>query len=274
MVATGEISKMSVKLGKPVEYALNLGAQQIALNPLLGQKISLKFLQKMQCSACHQNIKKTYQDGYCYPCSKKLARCDLCIVKPERCHYHLETCREPAWGLAHCMTTHCVYLANSSGIKVGITRQSQIPTRWIDQGAKQALVLYQASTRRVSGLLEVAIAKHIADKTNWRKMLSSEAEAIDLLAYRKSIIQAIEGEVEKIITEFGSEALILAVPQVIELEYPVLSYPTKIQSLSFDKTPLIEGQLIGIKGQYLILDTGVLNVRKHTGYLIEACMYA
>jgi hypothetical protein len=46
----------------------------------------------------------------------------------------------------------------------------------------------------------------------------------------------------------------------------VIKYPTKVVSLNFDKTPVISGVLEGIKGQYLLLDVGVLNIRKFSSY--------
>jgi len=191
------------------------------------------------------------------------------IVKPERCHYHLGTCREPEWGLSHCMIPHVVYLSNASGIKVGITRGSQIPTRWIDQGAIAALPLFEVASRRVSGFVEIAISKYISDKTNWRKMLSDH-QPIDLVIHQKQLLEKIQNDLKPVYEQFGENAIKLVNnPPIAQFTYPVLEYPSKILSLSFDKMDNIRGRLMGIKGQYLILDCGVINIRRHSGYRIN-----
>ena len=146
----GSIRKLLGALDEPVNYSLPLGEQQVPLNELLGRTIRLQALGEIHCLHCGRRTKKSYSQGHCYPCMTKLASCDICIVSPERCHYELNTCREPAWGEQFCMTDHIVYLANSSGLKVGITRATQIPTRWIDQGASQALPILRVATRQQS----------------------------------------------------------------------------------------------------------------------------
>ncbi len=262
MSIVGIISKMAAAPTSPVTYALPIGNAQIPLNLYLGKVLRLRFTYNIYCIACQQKIKKSYQNGYCFPCTQKLAQCDFCILKPERCHYHLGTCREPAWGDAHCMIPHWVYLANASGLKVGITRKTQVPTRWIDQGATAAMGLFEVPTRLMSGLVEVILAKTFSDKTNWRKMLQGKAESIDLFTVGERIKP-------QILSQFDSVQLIEN-PQICQFDYPVIAYPQKVAALSFDKTPLIEGTLLGIKGQYLIFENGVLNIRKFTGYEIEA----
>lgn len=267
----GNISKMVVQASTPVSYSLPLNSDLLPLNGFLGKTLKLQFMQKINCVACANPIKKSYQDGYCFPCTQKLAQADLCIVKPERCHFHLGTCREPQWGQNHCMVPHIVYLSNASGIKVGITRKTNIPARWIDQGAISALSLYEVSSRRVSGLVEVVLTKYIADKTNWRKMLTGEDATIDLLQERENILMKSENDFTHIYELFGNDAIkLIPNPQIVQLQYPILEYPTKVSSLSFDKTNIIEGTLLGIKGQYLMFDIGVLNIRKHSGYVIAA----
>ncbi|NVK88325.1 MAG: DUF2797 domain-containing protein, partial [Gammaproteobacteria bacterium] len=164
----GTLKKMVAQLAQPVQYSLPVGDSLIPLNPLLEQSISLKFTGKIYCANCGNATKKSFSQGFCYPCMKKLASCDMCIMKPETCHYHEGTCREPEWGEKNCFIPHFVYLSNTSGLKVGITRHSQVPTRWIDQGATQAVQLLQVATRQQSGLVEVAFKDLIADKTNWR----------------------------------------------------------------------------------------------------------
>ncbi|MGE3318764.1 MAG: DUF2797 domain-containing protein [Candidatus Berkiella sp.] len=269
MSLNGTLSKMVVSATQPVSYQLPLSDHLVPLNDYLGQTLHLKFTGDIYCINCDTRIKKSYQDGYCFPCVQRLARADLCIVKPERCHFHLGTCKEPEWGQSHCMIPHCVYLANSSGIKVGITRKTQVATRWIDQGAIAALPFFEVATRRVSGLLEVAIAKHVADKTNWRKMLMGHNEPIDLIEYRTQLMGKLSDDIAKIHEQFGQQSIkVLEDATVVELSYPVLAYPQKVTSLSFDKHPSIQSKLLGIKGQYLIFEAGVINIRKHSGYKI------
>ncbi len=117
---------------------------------------------------CGASTRKSYGDGYCYPCFKTLARCDLCVVSPDRCHYAAGTCREPAWGEAFCMQPHVVYLANSAGAKVGITKPENLPGRWLDQGATQAVVIMRTHSRHQAGCVEAALARHVSDRTDWR----------------------------------------------------------------------------------------------------------
>lgn len=267
----GRIAKLRGQLTKTgcVQYALPIDDQFVDLMPYIGQDLQLQHLGDINCVACGRAIKKSFQQGYCYPCTQKLAQCDLCIVKPERCHYHLGTCRQPDWANDHCMQAHYVYLANSSGLKVGITRGTNVPFRWIDQGASQAVLIAQVLNRRIAGLLEVAIAEHIADKTNWRKMLQGTPQPVDLVDWRQRLLAEVQPTITSLQSEFGQTAVLsLSDEPVVEITYPVQHYPTKISSHNFDKTPEVCGQLQGIKGQYLIFDSGVLNIRKFAGYQI------
>lgn len=270
MSTVGTISKMLAKASLPIHYSLPLGDECLALNPFLGKTLSLKFMGKIICIACQQPIKKSYQDGYCFPCVQRLARCDLCIVKPERCHYHLGTCREPDWGQSHCMVPHYVYLANASGLKVGITRVSQIPTRWIDQGAIEALPIMKVPTRRISGLVEVEMAQCVSDRTHWQKMLRGETPVVNLIEERDKLLEKMGNKLQTLPITSDQKIEYLWDHSLSQFDYPVLEYPKKVVSLSFDKTDLIQGTLLGIKGQYLLLDTGVLNIRRHSGYVVAA----
>ena len=274
-VMQGTLQKMIGELGQagePVSYQLPIGEHRLALNPLLGKRLKLIYSGQIFCDACGRKTKKSFAQGHCFPCMQTLARCDMCVLKPETCHYAQGTCREPEWGDSHCMIPHYVYLANTSGIKVGITRHNQIPGRWIDQGATQALPIFVTSTRHVAGLIEVELAKHFADKTNWRAMLKGDAEAIDLLAKADSVMALIESRLTEISEQFGSDAWqIQSTPgEPVEISYPVKEYPDKIRSHNFDKTAAVEGYLQGIKGQYLLFDTGVINIRKFTSYEVSA----
>ena len=188
-------------------------------------------------------------------------------MSPERCHYAAGTCREPAWGEQFCMTDHVVYLANSSGAKVGITRATQVPTRWIDQGATQALPIMRVATRQQSGLVEDVLRSQVTDRTNWRAMLKGEAPPLDLAQLAGDIFNACHDGITLLQERFGLQAIQpLNDVAVVDIAYPVLAYPAKVASLDLEKTPIVEGTLQGIKGQYLIFDTGVINIRKFTAY--------
>ncbi len=269
----GHLQKMKAGFnedGRSASYQLPVGEALIPINELLGETIRLSYTGVINCGHCGRLTKKSFNQGYCYPCFRKLAQCDSCIVSPEKCHYHMGTCREPEWGDQHCMIDHVVYLANSSGIKVGITRGSQVPTRWIDQGAVQALPIYRVSTRQQSGLVEVIFKNHVADKTNWRAMLKGDVVELDLAAERDRLFQECETEVAELQQQFGLQSIqSINDAEVVHIDYPVTTYPTKVTSLNFDKQPEIEGVLKGIKGQYLMLDVGVLNIRKFGAYQIE-----
>ncbi|MFN3580638.1 MAG: DUF2797 domain-containing protein [Pseudomonas sp.] len=265
----GSIGKLRGALDQPVQYHLPIGEQQLPLNQSLGRTLRLEVAGDIHCQHCGRRTKKSYSQGYCYPCMLKLARCDSCIMSPEKCHYHLGTCREPSWGEQFCMTDHIVYLANSSGLKVGITRASQIPTRWIDQGASQAIPILRVATRLQSGLVEDLLRQQVADRTNWRALLKGEPEPLDMLAARDRLLAGAEQGIAALQQQYGLQAIQILDMPVVDIQYPVLEYSAKPQSINLDKTPVLEGTLLGIKGQYLLLDTGVINIRKYTAYTLS-----
>ena len=263
----GSLSKMKAHLDAPVQYAFRLGEEEVPVNPLVGKHLRLEFLGAIHCTHCGRKTKTSFSQGYCYPCMQKLAQCDICIMSPEKCHYDQGTCREPSWGEQFCMTDHIVYLANSSGVKVGITRASQVPTRWIDQGATQALPILRVATRQQSGFVEDLLRSQVADKTNWRALLKGDAEPVDLLAIREQLFDSCGGGIAELQQRFGLQAIQpLSAAEVQAIRYPIEAYPAKITSFNLDKQPLAEGTLLGIKGQYLMFDTGVINIRKYTAY--------
>lgn len=252
-----------------IEYQLPVGDELVPMNELLGKTITLSYEGEIRCCNCNKKTRKSYSQGFCYPCMQKLAQCDMCIMKPETCHFDKGTCREPEWAEQHCMVPHYVYLANTSGLKVGITRHTQIPTRWIDQGATQALPIFKVTTRLQSGLVETALAEFIADKTNWRAMLKGNADDIDLKAEATKLIPQISHRLQQIQLQYGEDAVEQLDEAVVDLQYPVEQYLTKISSFNFDKTEQASGRLMGIKGQYLIFDSGVINIRKFTSYHVN-----
>ena len=270
VIARGIVRKMRSRLGQPVSYSARLGDNEIALNPLIEQQLKLIFSGGIYCIHCNRKTNKSFNQGYCYPCFQKLAQCDSCIIHPERCHLEQGTCREPAWGEKYCMQDHIVYLANSSGLKVGITRATQVPTRWIDQGATQALAIIRVRSRLQSGTLEMAFKQHVADKTNWRDMLKGKAAELDMTDERDRLLVACEEDIKELTARFGFFAIsVLKGIDAVSIGYPVQAYPEKITSLNFDKEPVVSGTLKGIKGQYLIFDSGVINLRRFSGYEVE-----
>lgn len=270
MAISGDLRKMKTDLASPVKYWLPVGDELLPLNERIGSQLVLEYSGEIHCIACGRKTNKSFSQGYCFPCMRSLAECDMCIVKPEQCHFDQGTCRDEQWAQAHCMQDHIVYLANSSGLKVGITRQSQVPTRWIDQGATQALPIYRVKNRYMSGLLEVVIKQHVADKTDWRKMLKAEAEPLDLMARRNQLLDECASEIHNLKEQYGEEAfLAIDDTEQTQINFPVNEYPKKISSFNFDKNPKVAGELVGIKGQYLIFDSGVINIRKFSGYGIH-----
>lgn len=266
----GGLRKMRVEHADPIVYALPVGDACVALNVLLGRRILIRHTGTIHCVACGRRTAKSFNQGHCFACFRRLASCDGCIVRPERCHFHLGTCREPLWGEANCMRPHIVYLANSSGVKVGITRATQTPIRWIDQGAAQALPIARVASRRLSGLMEVAFKEHVSDRTDWRRMLRGEPECVDLNTSRDALITQCQAQLQDLTDEHDqTRPELIADAESLSFRYPVLEYPDKVSAINLDKDPMAEGTLLGIKGQYLILDIGVLNVRKYGGYEIE-----
>ena len=183
-----------------------------------------------------------------------------CIIKPELCRGHLGEGRDPEWELQHHVQPHTVYLALSSDAKVGVTRDTQIPTRWIDQGASQALVLARTPNRYLAGKIAVEMKQFLTDKTNWQRMLKGEVSGASLEDLKQTLREKLSTETAPYFSEDE---------KLLKIEYPVLHYPTKVSSLNLEKVPLVTGILSGIKAQYLLFDDGqVMNIRNHSGYLV------
>lgn len=267
------LRKMRIEEGEPLRYFLALNEQEVAkaaaaepadeieLSALLGASLELTHTGALRCQACGNNTRKSYAQGHCYPCFKRLARCDLCVMAPHRCHYAKGTCREPEWGDSFCMQPHLVYLANSSGLKVGITRDGQQLGRWQDQGALQGRLLARAKTRQAAGELEVQLAKTFGDRSQWRALVSGDADPVDLAAaaaQARELVPDPGAGVDYIEPDDSAAA-------THSFQYPVQQWP-ELTRLNFKKTDQVRGVLTGIKGQYLLFDSGVFNVREHTGY--------
>jgi hypothetical protein len=269
--SSGNIAKMQVSTNSEglATYHLPMGDTLIDMSALIGGDIRFQYAGEINCVHCDRKTKKSFNQGYCYPCLTRLAQCDTCIIKPELCHYAQGTCREPEWGEKNCKQDHFVYIANTGQIKVGITRHvtQGVSSRWIDQGATQAMAIFRVQERLLSGLLEIEIAKHIGDKTNWRTMLKGEPDQIDLTDMQSKVNELIKEPLSHLQSQYGLQAFQALEPNPITIKYPVQQYPVKIKSINLEKEPIFEGQLLGIKGQYLMLDGDrVINMRKYSGY--------
>ncbi len=255
------IRKMNTEYKRPIRYFLEGEGGALSLNPLIGETIHIRFDGEIRCVVCGKRIKKTFAQGSCYDCFRNAPENSECIIRPELCRAHLGEGRDPAWEERHHNCPHYVYLALSSAVKVGVTREDQIPTRWIDQGASEGLILARWENRYLAGVMEVALKERFTDRTNWQRMLKNQISSESLADVKDQLRAVLPEELSRGLTD-DREALIL--------DYPVMSYPEKVKSLKLDREPHIEGVLEGIKGQYLIFrGGGVLNIRAHSGYKIS-----
>jgi len=257
---TGNLRKMQTRLEDGAQYTLMLDDVPIDMNAKVGESIKLSFTGTINCIACQKLTKKSFGQGFCYPCFRDAPESSECIIRPELCRAHEGEARDMAWAEKNCLVEQVVYLARSSAIKVGITRASQMPTRWIDQGATDAIVFARVPNRYTAGLVEVAMKEHLTDRTNWQRMLKNEVIDADLVATKASLIDTLDTDLKQFVDTDDT---------VCSIDYPVERYPEKVKSVGFDKIAEIEGCLAGIKGQYLIFDDNrVLNIRKHNGYRV------
>ncbi|TDN87115.1 uncharacterized protein DUF2797 [Salegentibacter sp. 24] len=256
----GVFRKMRTEITDKVQYYLIFEGDFINMNQILGKKISLNFL-RFQCLNCGLQ-KKIFRQGYCYDCFTSIPQAGDWIMNPELSKAHLdEEDRDLDFEKQAQLQPHIVYLANSSNVKVGVTRKTQIPTRWIDQGAHEAIEIVEVPNRYLAGITEVALKTHVSDKTNWRKMLTNEVLDLNLVEERDKLKEFIPEEAKEYFLTDRKE---------LEIEFPVLEFPKKIKTLNLSKTPFYEGVLNGIKGQYLIFEDGtVFNVRAHEGFVVE-----
>jgi hypothetical protein len=265
----GTLGKMRAVEADPVAYALRDHHHDPAacsadrpLNELLGERVEIRFGGRIACVYCGRATKKSFGQGFCYPCFQSRAEADLCIVKPELCHFHDadHPCRDEAFGLRYCFAPHILYASLTSGLKVGITNERNVPTRWLDQGAVAAVPLARLGSRRDVGLVEKRLSDAGRnDRTQWMRMLKEERPDGDLAAHAARVVATLE--------EWEVGGLLPPAERAVrEFRYPVREYPAKVKSLNLDRQPAVGGVLQGIKGQYLIFDAGVINLRKFTGY--------
>ena len=257
----GVLSKMRTEIGSPIQYYLQLEKDEILINDLIHKEIQLTF-QGYQCLNCGKK-KKIYRQGHCYDCFYESPHVGDWVMRPELSTAHLGIeDRNLEFEKEAQLQPHIVYLALSSEVKVGVTRKTQVPTRWIDQGANAALAILEVPNRYLAGITEVALKDQLSDKTNWRKMLKNDVVDEDLEIIREQIEPYIPEEVKNYYYENEDE--------VLELEFPVAQYPTKVNSLNLAKTPSYTGKLVGVKGQYFIFDDNtVFNIRGNEGTIIS-----
>lgn len=260
MQYTGVLTKMITENDQPVRYYLEMEHDILAMNQLLEKELEISF-EKYQCLSCGQD-KKIFRQGFCYDCFYEQPQAGDWVIRPELSQAHLGIAdRDLAFEKKVQLQPHVVYLANSSEVKVGVTRKSQIPTRWIDQGAHEAIEIVEVPNRYLAGITEVALKEHISDKTNWQKMLKNDVTDEDLEAVRKSLLGFIPEEVKEFIIDKSVE---------VHIDFPVLQYPSKVKSLNLEKRSIYKGKLVGIKGQYLLFEGGtVFNIRNHEGFVVK-----
>ncbi len=254
----GQISKMQTALSNPVKYTLPIGEKKVSINNIIGSNIQIHFDGEIKCVACSKKINKTYMQGYCYPCFISLPQTEECVFKPHLCRAHEGKARDMSWAESHCLTNTYVYLSLTSNLKVGVTRENHIPSRWIDQGAHYAIKFAKTPNRHLAGMIEVALSKHMSDRTKWRQMIQGKYDMIDLMDKKNQLVGLVPDDYKKYILEDSN---------IVKFEYPMTTIPEKIKSFNFDKNHTLSGKLTGIKGQYIIVNNEiVVNIRKYTGY--------
>ncbi|PIF05428.1 MAG: hypothetical protein CSA36_06740 [Draconibacterium sp.] len=258
----GNLLKMRTELTDPIHYYLALSNEEIAMNDLIGKKITMRFNGRINCISCGEKTKTSFNQGFCYNCLQTAPEASESVVRPELSKAHLGIARDMGWAEKHDLIDHIVYLALSTKVKVGVTRHHQIPTRWIDQGANAAIKVALTPNRHIAGVIEVFLKRFYTDKTNWRTMLTHEKlNDSNLMEEKKAAIDRLPAELQKYISNDD---------KTTSIRYPLLTVPEKVNSIGFDKKPTISNVLTGIKGQYLIFENNtVLNIRKHNGYFIE-----
>jgi hypothetical protein len=260
MTYQGVLQKMQTEYLNPIQYYLVFEDSFLNVNQLIGKEITISF-KGYQCLNCGKP-KKIFRQGYCYDCFMSSASVGDWIMRPELSTAHLDIeDRDLVYEKKVQLQPHIVYLALSSDVKVGVTRKTQVPTRWIDQGAIKAIPIVEVPNRYLAGITEVALKNHFADKTSWQKMLKNNLPDVDLVTERNAVLQWLPEEIKPY---FAEEQ------KLYNIHFPIEYYPTKINSLNLEKTPLFTGKIIGIKGQYLLFEDGtVFNVRSNEGYVVN-----
>ncbi len=256
----GVLKKMATENLDTVQYYLDMKSDFLNMNQLIGKQIEMSFV-TYECLNCHLE-KQIYRQGFCKNCFFETPNAGDWIMRPElsKAHLGIED-RDLEYEKKVQLQPHIVYLANSSNVKVGVTRKQQVPTRWIDQGAHEAIEIVEVPNRYLAGITEVALKEHVADKTNWRKMLKNDIEDESLVNWRDKLKGFIPNEAKQYFLENNIETAI---------NFPVDKYPVKPKSLNIVKEESYTGKLVGVKGQYLIFDDNtVFNVRANEGLVVK-----
>jgi len=255
----GNIRKMKSTQNTPIQYSMALSDDIFPINQYIGSNISLKWSGIIHCVKCGNKTNKSFFQGFCYPCFINAPESSECILRPELCQAHEGISRDMEWAKKYCLSDHYVYLSLTSGVKVGVTRHTQIPTRWIDQGAIKALKIAKTPNRYLAGVIELKLKEFVSDRTSWQKMLKNDVDQrIDLYQFRETLKVSLPEDLKVYILDQESEE---------SINYPINQYPDKIKSINFDKVGEYEGILTGIKGQYIYIDNEyVVNMRKYSGY--------
>lgn len=245
-----------------VMYQLNLNGEVLEINSLVGENVSLTWKEQINCIHCGRKTNKSFAQGYCYPCFISLPQTDSCTLHPETCRAHEGISRDMEWSRQNCLTPHIVYLAMTPLLKVGVTRESQVPVRWIDQGADAAIPLARTPNRFTAGKIEVFLKDHLSDRTNWRLMLTGQVPETERLSDERERISEIAAS--------SFKEYIIDEPVITKLKYPVHKYPAKVKTVNLEKVLSFVGNLKGIRGQYWMFEGGnVINIRKYGGYLVD-----
>ena len=257
-------------------YDLELDGVAAALDPTAPTGVRLRYIGGAVCSACGTSLAPQRPRGsaYCFRCFRTLARNDLCVMAPHRCHLHAGTCREPEWADGFCMQPHTVYLALTSGLKVGVTRQVRAERRWLDQGAWLALPIAETPTRRAAGFVEHRLAERVPDRTDWRKLVGTEPGPQTLRDGQRVLVETAEdlrawvGELVSLAPAWvpPEEAAAMAwlpATDTVAFAYPVqMRAPPRRIRVSAER-PEFAGNLCGVLGRYLLFPQGVVYVDDH-----------
>jgi hypothetical protein len=259
MLYQGVLTKMEVESTSPINYFLHLGDEFVKVNDCIGKTIQFDLI-GYQCLSCGDNA-SIFRQGLCKKCFFESPQAGSWIMKPEESKAHLDIeDRDLAFEKKMQLQPHIVYLSNTGGVKVGVTRKSQVPTRWIDQGAHQAMAFLEVPNRYLAGVAEVALKAHISDKTQWKTMLSQPEQSRDLIQQFNALKAYLPDEVQPyVIDEL----------QVEELNFPYTPDGQLGVRQSLSENEPLKGKLKGIKGQYLIFDDySIFNVRSSEGYVV------
>ncbi len=260
-MGSGVIRKMKTELAEPVRYEMRMGDDLVPINEFVGKTFGLRFTGQYSCVLCGRAMKKPAPQGSCYPCFRNAPENSPCIIKPELCEAHTGGGRDPEWEKEHHLTPHVVYLSFTGAVKVGVTRATQVPTRWIDQGATMAVPIARVPYRQLAGAIEVSLKEHLADKTNWRNMIKGvDADA--------SVLEEAKARIPELLPEALQEYLVDE--EITHIHFPGEVVLPQVKSIKLEKVEQVEATLMGIRGQYLVWADGrVMNVRNHSGYHLE-----